>query len=238
MLEFFRRLFASDFMPHGHCFFWRPELVWLHVVSDGLIAAAYYSIPLALFYLARAKLSQMRGLAVMFGAFILACGTTHLISIWDLWHSAYRLEGVVKGITAALSVMTAIVTARLIPVAMKMPTHEALETANVSLLQENRARQDAERKLRGLMESERLLSENKIRSFSEGAWQEIIAIQKDGPIVLVNRRTEEMFGYDRAELLGQKLSILLPERARSAHNRHLLQFFNDPRTRPMGIGLE
>src|SRR5215475_6153803 len=137
MLDFFRRLFASDFMPHGHCFFWRPELVWLHVVSDGLIAAAYYSIPLALFYFARARLSQMRGLAIMFGAFIFACGSTHLISIWDLWHSAYRLEGVLKAITAALSVTTAIVTARLIPSVMKMPTHEALERANVALLHEN-----------------------------------------------------------------------------------------------------
>jgi hypothetical protein len=44
MIEFFRRLFDSDFMPHGGCYFWRPELVWLHVSSDALIVLAYVMI--------------------------------------------------------------------------------------------------------------------------------------------------------------------------------------------------
>ncbi|HEV8702764.1 MAG TPA: hypothetical protein VGV60_15950 [Candidatus Polarisedimenticolia bacterium] len=47
-MDFLRKLFATDFMPHGHCYFWQPEIVWLHVVSDSLITLAYYSIPVAL----------------------------------------------------------------------------------------------------------------------------------------------------------------------------------------------
>src|ERR1051325_5079923 len=109
MLDFFSRLLASDFIPHGHCYFWRPELVWLHAVSDALIALAYYSIPAVLFFYVRRRVTRARVLLLMFAAFILACGTTHLMSIWNLWHSAYRLEGVIKAITAALSVATAIV---------------------------------------------------------------------------------------------------------------------------------
>lgn len=50
LITFFKRLFTADFMPHGHCFFWRPDILWLHVVSDILIAIACYSIPITLIY--------------------------------------------------------------------------------------------------------------------------------------------------------------------------------------------
>ena len=43
-------LSSDEFMPHGMCFLWRPELIWLHAVSDGLIALSYYSIPFTLIY--------------------------------------------------------------------------------------------------------------------------------------------------------------------------------------------
>lgn len=55
MPDFFRRLFFDDFMPHGHCYFWKPEIVWLHVVSDALITLAYYSIPVILLVLVRKR---------------------------------------------------------------------------------------------------------------------------------------------------------------------------------------
>jgi hypothetical protein len=42
MKEFLEELFSSDFMPHGYCYLWKPGLVWLHVVSDALIALAYF----------------------------------------------------------------------------------------------------------------------------------------------------------------------------------------------------
>jgi PAS domain S-box-containing protein len=66
----------------------------------------------------------------------------------------------------------------------------------------------------------------------------LIVIDQAGKIVLVNRRAEEMFGYRRDEMVGQPLSILLPERFMEIHTQHVAGFFQSPRQRPMGQGLE
>jgi PAS domain S-box-containing protein len=89
-------------------------------------------------------------------------------------------------------------------------------------------------KLRHEVES----SKDKLRSFIEAASQGIIGISADGRISLVNRRTEEMFGYSRDELLGQELELLLPERFRASHLGHRANYFAEPRIRPMGAGME
>lgn len=88
MPEFFRHLLSSaGFAPHGHCYLWQPEILWLHVGSDGLIALAYYSIPIALFYFVRKRRDlAYRPMFIMFAAFILLCGTTHAFEIWTVWH--------------------------------------------------------------------------------------------------------------------------------------------------------
>src|SRR5260221_6389481 len=146
--EFFRRLFSSDFMPHGHCFNWQPEILWLNVVSDALIALAYYSIPFGLIWIARRRPDlRPRKLLLMFAGFILACGTTHLISIFNLWNSAYRLEGVLKAITAGLSIVTALVVVRLLPAVSKLATPDHLDRMNKALIQEVEARKQAEERL-------------------------------------------------------------------------------------------
>jgi len=66
----------------------------------------------------------------------------------------------------------------------------------------------------------------------------MVVVGNDGQILLVNLRTEELFGYARSELLGQQLELLIPERARHGHARHLSRFFAEPTMRPMGSGLE
>lgn len=81
-------------------------------------------------------------------------------------------------------------------------------------------------------------SEDKLKSFIEAASQGIIGISADGRISLVNRCTEEMFGYSRDELLGQELELLLPERFRASHLGHRANYFAEPRIRPMGAGME
>ena len=106
MLEVLKNLFASGgFIPHGHCYLWRHELVWLHVVSDSLIAIAYYSIPITLVYFVRKRVDlPFDWIFLMFGAFIIACGTTHVMEIWTLWHPTYWLSGFLKAITAVVSI--------------------------------------------------------------------------------------------------------------------------------------
>jgi signal transduction histidine kinase len=148
MLEFLKKLFDADFMPHGHCYFWLPEIVWLHVTSDILIALAYYSIPASLLYLAsRRKDLNYKWMFMLFSAFILACGTTHILEVWTLWNPMYRLSGMVKLLTAAVSVATAALLVPLIPKALALPSPAQLREANQNLIAEIAERQKIEQQL-------------------------------------------------------------------------------------------
>ena len=85
MNEILRFFNSDDFMPHGHCFLWKKDILYLQVLSDAGIAIAYYLIPLLMFYLIRKRTDlPFKSLFVVFGAFILLCGTTHVLAIWVL----------------------------------------------------------------------------------------------------------------------------------------------------------
>lgn len=101
----------SQFLPHGHCYLWRPEILWLHVISDCIIAISYFSIPLILTYIVyRSRDSiSFNVFFLLFAIFILACGTTHLMEIINVWKTEYLLAGIVKAITALASLGTALV---------------------------------------------------------------------------------------------------------------------------------
>ncbi|MFE4104862.1 sensor histidine kinase [Almyronema epifaneia] len=144
-------LSSSSFIPHGHCYLWQPGLVWLHVLSDALIALAYYSIPLMLVYFVRQRRDiPFPWLFILFSLFIVSCGTTHLMSIWTLWHPTYWLSGLTKAVTAGVSVLTAVVMMPLIPVALTLPSPEQLRTTNKALQAEIADRKRAEATIQAL----------------------------------------------------------------------------------------
>ncbi len=99
MWAYFERLLDSSMLsPHGNCLLWEPELIWLHVVSDALIAAAYFSIPFALTILVTKRRDLKFGwLYWAFAVFIMACGLTHVLSIYTLWVPIYGIEGIGQG---------------------------------------------------------------------------------------------------------------------------------------------
>ncbi|MES2307637.1 MAG: ATP-binding protein [Verrucomicrobiota bacterium] len=127
-------LSSESFMPHGCCYLWKPSLIWLHVISDALIVLAYYSIPLTLVYFVRLRKNlPFHWIYLCFATFIIACGTTHLMEIWNVWHPTYWVSGIIKAITAMASVPTAILLVYLIPKALALPSPEALKKINKEL---------------------------------------------------------------------------------------------------------
>jgi hypothetical protein len=117
MYEFVTQLFDSqNFMPHGMCLLWAPEVLWLHVVSDLVITISYFSIPCIIFYVMRKrKRIQFQWIYAMFGLFILLCGFTHILEVWVLWNPIYRFEGLIKAVTAGVSIATAFLLIPVIP---------------------------------------------------------------------------------------------------------------------------
>jgi signal transduction histidine kinase len=139
MLDGIAELFNSEiFMPHGHCFLWIPGILWLHVISDAIIGVAYYSIPVAIVYFARRRADlPFRYIFILFSAFILLCGSTHLLSVWVVWNPDYGPEGIVKALTALVSAATAVVVWKIMPTAMLLPSPRALQEMNAKLRDTN-----------------------------------------------------------------------------------------------------
>ncbi len=152
---------SAGFMPHGYCYLWNPAMLWLHVASDALIALSYYCIPLGLIYLARRRQDLPFNMIFwMFGLFILGCGTTHLMEIWTVWHASYLAAGIVKAITAAVSVVTAVMLIPLLPKAIALPSIEQLHGINYELRLQVVEREEAEKKLQETLAArERTLAE-------------------------------------------------------------------------------
>ena len=88
------------------------------------------------------------------------------------------------------------------------------------------------------LESTVQMSERLVRAMLESVSQAILGIDREGEIVLVNNRAQEMFGYTREELLGSSVELLLPETRRAGHKRQRSAYFDHPHTRPMGIGMD
>jgi PAS domain S-box-containing protein len=222
-MEFLKWLFTpGDFMPHGYCYNWVPGLVWLHVISDSLIFLAYMTIPFTLIHIARRRKDlPFNWMFVCFGVFIVACGLTHAMEVWNLWHATYWLAGGVKVVTAVASIGTAILLVQLVPRVLKIPSVNALHDVNETLTSQGAAVRASEAKFRGILES---------------APDAMVIADGHGRIVLVNAETERLFGYGREELVGQLVDILVPQRFRGKHPQHREGYTAHPRTRTMGEG--
>ncbi len=145
---FFGNLFKA-YEPREFCMYYEPSVIGLHLVSDAAIAAAYYSIPLALIYFVhRRRDLSFSWIYVCFALFILACGTTHVMNIVALWYAPYRLDALVKFGTALVSVGTAVMLWPLIPKALSIPSPDALTRVNEDLRREVATRSAAEESLR------------------------------------------------------------------------------------------
>ncbi|MCC5637416.1 GHKL domain-containing protein [Nostoc sp. CHAB 5844] len=179
VLNFFT---SNNFIPHGHCYLWQTDLVWLHILSDSIIAFSYYSIPLTLVYFVRKREDiPFKNIFILFGAFIISCGTTHLMEIWTLWHPYYWLSGTIKAITAIISFYAALTLIPLVPQALALPSPAQLEAANKALQAEITERKLVENELRQYKERLEELVEQRTTELAAANQQlqmEIIQRQK------------------------------------------------------------
>jgi len=157
MLELLQTLFsANSYIPHGQCYLWQTPLVGLYVISDALIAIAYFSIPAMLIYFVK-KRGDMPFFKVFvtFGALIVLCGVGHLLDIVTLWYPIYWISGLERALTALISVYTALQLWELLPQFLALKSPWQLEQVNQELENQIVERRAAEATLRHMAERER-----------------------------------------------------------------------------------
>lgn len=138
-----------EYLPHGFCIAWNPQLLAMHVISDLLIAIAYFSIPIGIVYVAKKRPdTELQPIYYLFAAFILACGVTHVMGILTLWVPLYYTQGITKIVTALVSVATAIYLLPKLKHIMALPDLGKLTQINTALAQEIVSRRQSEVSLR------------------------------------------------------------------------------------------
>lgn len=195
MLTFLKNMFASgQFIPHGHCYLWQPELVWLHILSDSIIGFAYYSIPIALIYFVFKRQDlPFHWIFFLFSAFIVACGTTHLMEIWTLWHPVYWLSGALKAITALVSLYIALILIPVIPKILAIPSPAQLEKMNLELQHQILERQQAEETLQKVNEELEIRVSNRTLELAKANQELQQEIQQRLEMEVEIRKSEERF---------------------------------------------
>lgn len=142
MPDLLSTFFSNNFIPHGHCYLWKPGLVWLHLTSDVLTTVAYYSVAVAIVYFTneRKDLPAHTVMLLVGFFFIFAlCGTTHLMAIVTLWHPIYWVSGLIKAVTGVWSFYTfTFLLIPLIPVALDTPSPAQLALTNQELEESRR----------------------------------------------------------------------------------------------------
>jgi diguanylate cyclase (GGDEF)-like protein/PAS domain S-box-containing protein len=187
MVDLIGNFFSSDgFMPHGHCYLWRPDLLWLHVISDAFIVLAYYSIPVALVHFVRKRKDlEFNWMFICFAVFILACGTTHVMEIWNIWTPTYWLSGAIKALTALASVPTAILLVKLVPIALRIPSPSDLRVVNEQMRCEIHERKQIERRL--------LSTEEKLSGILDSIGN-VVWSASESELLYINSIAEKIYG--------------------------------------------
>jgi PAS domain S-box-containing protein len=229
-MQFLKNLiFPGGYMAHGYCYLWSPGLIGLHVVSDALIALSYLSIPVTLLHFTRQRRDvPFSWVFLCFGAFIVACGGTHLMEVWTVWFPSFWLAGGLKAVTACVSVATAILLIRVIPQALALPGTQRLLEANRKLSGEVEQHEQVESDLRHVSDvlEERVAertaalvstnqslreSEERYRTLVENAPEAIVVLDLDaGRFVDANKNAERLFGMSREQLLQAGPAELSP----------------------------
>lgn len=216
-MDFLTGLFdTSDFPARWHCGRWTPGHGWLHILSDLGVWSAYVAIPIVLgYFLVRREDLPFRRIFLLFGAFILACGTTHLMEAVIFWWPAYRLAGGIKLFTAIVSWTTVIALVPIVPrvLAMRSPeelereivarqqAEEALQKVNSLLEQRVQERTHELTQAVAALRDERELLRITLASIGDG----VIVTDASGRVTFLNVVAETLTEWTTAEARGVPL---------------------------------
>lgn len=200
-----RFLDTAGFMPRWVCGQWSPAEGWLHIAADIVIWLSYLAIPCVLVHFVRKRRTlPFRTVFLLFGAFILACGTTHLMDVLVFWWPAYRVAIAIKLVTALVSAATVAALFRVTPelLALRSP---------VELEEQIAERSKVEEFLRA--------SEQRFRLLVEGVKEyAIFMLDPEGKVVTWNDGAERITGYTSGEVIGQNFAMFYTAEDRARHH--------------------
>lgn len=190
-------------MPHGTCFLWDPWLTAFHVAGDMLTALAYFSIPPMLYLNRQHIAAPLRSIVLLFAAFILSCGVGHGIRVWNIWHSAYWLEGGWTWLTGLISLYTAVQLFFWIP---KFLTTHADLTHTKNLLEKDILTGIANR--RGLTRTVQALAQRV--DFSSKVEHSLVLVDLDG-----FKQVNDTYGHQAGDTVLKAVAQLMTDRIRT-----------------------
>ncbi|WP_371819412.1 PAS domain S-box protein [Tolypothrix sp. PCC 7910] len=197
MFELLNTFFTSiSFIYQLNYYISNQGLMWLHLLSDCLITLAYYAISAILLYFGNQRPdSPAKNLLLLFGAFLAVCGTTHLMGVWTVWDANYWVFGVLKAITAIVSIYTFIALLKILPKALEKPSKPELEAANQKLQQQISEHQRLEAALRK--------SEHQYVTLAQTAPVGIFRTDASGNCTFMNELACEIMGASLEKALGK-----------------------------------
>lgn len=210
-------------MPHGHCYLWKPGLVWTHAVSDTLIGISYFAISITLYILVKRIRLPFSAVALCFGIFIGACGLTHLMEVWTLWQPEYWWSALVKVVTAIASVGTGIYLFKLrhaiftVGQAAKLSEQRRLDLEVLTTTLEQRV----EQRTRALEESR-----SQIRLITDALPFLISYIDQNHRYRFANASYEKWFHRKPEEVLGNVIANVIGEKAYRLIEKPLSEAFS------------
>ena len=192
-------------LPHGFCINWSPSILWTNVISNAVVAAAYFSIPIFLGFIAyKRKDFNFRGALILFSAFIIACGISHLMAIIMIWKPLYIIDNWVMATTALLSMGTAIALWPQLPKILSIPSSAQLTDLN------DRLQAEIEQKIQ--LEKIAYESENRFRLSFDYAHIGMGIVDLNGSWLKVNKSLCLMLEMTEEELQASKFQdITHPE---------------------------
>jgi PAS domain S-box-containing protein len=214
MWEYLASIFdTQDFPARWHCGNWSTAHGWLHILSDLGVWSAYVAIPCVLsYFLLRRKDLPFPTIIWLFVAFILACGTTHLMEAIIFWWPAYRLAGLIKLMTALVSWATIFALVSITPKVLSLASPTVLEErVNNRTRELAEANEALQRVMQEQMKTEASLLEQHewflvtLSSLGEG----VIATDSQGKITFVNIFATKLTGWSEKKAIGKSLNDVL-----------------------------